>query len=199
LKTMIVAAVVAILPTPALTCSPSPSCWFKYGPEYVKSVCSGYAKDKRTATEIAEFLEEPEQVPRFIAACKKLGITFAEVVPAKPLKQMSIDFVGEWCNGSTNRGESNWTLPSWVGEETNGGKCGNILSVTRYDFSMTIEKTSFQCYPDSVRERENTAPSGTGYTATVIAHCAIGDEQGLGRPMTFEFNRYKGNIYIKKK
>ena len=116
---------------------------------------------------------------------------------AAPLKQMPIDFVGEWCNGSTFEGETNWQLPSWLGEDD--PKCTNILSVTKYDFSMEIGKTSFSCYPDAIRLKEDTAPSGTAYMATINARCTTGQATGRGAPMTFEFSRYKGNIYIKKK
>jgi hypothetical protein len=114
-----------------------------------------------------------------------------------PLKQMPIDFVGEWCNGTTFEGETNWQLPSWLGEDD--AKCGNILSVTKYDFSMVIGKTSYSCYPDAIRTKEDTAPSGTAYLATINAHCTTGSETGRGNAALFEFHRYKGNIYIKRK
>ena len=42
-------------------CAPAPSCWFKTGPAYVKSVCLGFAKDHQTLKQIAEYLEEPEK------------------------------------------------------------------------------------------------------------------------------------------
>ena len=123
----------------------------------------------------------------------------AGAAQAAPLKQMPIEFVGEWCNGSTYEGEVNWTLPSWVEESVNDGKCGNILSVTSYGFSMVIDKKSYDCMPDTIRQSQDTAPSGTAYLATISAHCRIGDEQGRGQPATFAFHRYKGNIYIKPK
>ena len=112
-------------------------------------------------------------------------------------KQMPIDFVGDWCNGNTFEGKTNWTLPSWIEEDE--VKCTNILSVTKYDFRMVIEKKSFSCMPDAIRQTSDVAPSGTAYIATIGAHCTIGDEQGRGKPATFEFERYKGNIYIKQK
>jgi hypothetical protein len=115
---------------------------------------------------------------------------------AAQLNQMPIDFVGEWCNGTTAGDATNWMLPSWVGED---GKCTNILSVTKYDFSMVIEKRPFYCLPDAIRQNHDTAPSGTTYLATINAHCTTGQETGRGWPATFEFSRYKGNIYIKQK
>ncbi|MDO9297328.1 hypothetical protein [Bradyrhizobium sp.] len=116
---------------------------------------------------------------------------------AAPLKQMPIDFVGEWCNGETFEGQTNWKLPSWLDEDER--KCTNILSVTKYDFSMEIDKKSFYCLPVAIRLKEDTAPSGTAYLATISAHCTTGQETGRGKPATFEFQRYKGNIYIKQK
>lgn len=42
------------------------------------------------------------------AALLTVGVAHA----APPLQQMPIDFVGEWCNGETFEGETNWKLPS---------------------------------------------------------------------------------------
>jgi hypothetical protein len=76
---MATAAVVAMA-TPALACSPAPTCWLKAGPSYYRSICQSYAKDKRTVAEITAFMsvdiDEPEKVPDFVKACKKLGISF---------------------------------------------------------------------------------------------------------------------------
>ena len=58
----------------ALACSPSPSCWMKYGPAYIKSMCGEYAHDHRTVSEIKTYVEEPEKVGAFIAACRKVGV-----------------------------------------------------------------------------------------------------------------------------
>ncbi|BAL78928.1 hypothetical protein [Bradyrhizobium cosmicum] len=129
------------------------------------------------------------------ACAAVIAASFARV-HAVQLKQMPIDFVGEWCNGSTFEGQTNWTLPSWVEED---GKCTNILSVSKYDFNMVIGKVSFSCVPDAIRQNQETAPSGTTYLATINAHCTTDTESGRGRPATFEFSRYKGNIYIKQK
>jgi hypothetical protein len=68
-----------------------------------------------------------------IAATAAMITTDALAAPR--LKLMPIDFVGERCNGETIQGETNWKLPSWVEED---GKCTNILSVTKYDFSFEI-------------------------------------------------------------
>lgn len=133
-----------------------------------------------------------------LAVAAVLGmITTAQAAP--PLKQMPIDFVGEWCNGETFEGQTNWKLPSWVDETENGGKCTNILRVTKYSFDMTMGKEDFSCTPDAIRQKEDTAPSGTTYVATINAHCTMGTETGRGLPVKFEFSRYKGNIYLKIK
>jgi len=115
---------------------------------------------------------------------------------APPLKEMPIDFVGEWCNGTMTDGEVNWQLPSWVGED---GKCGNILSVTRYEFRMMIGKTSYSCSPKTIGAKQDTAPSGTTYMARITAQCSTDPYGGRTTPAVFDFQRYKGNIYIKKK
>ena len=40
-------------------------------PEYLPSVCQGYAKDHQTLEQIAMYVEEPDKVPAFGKACKK--------------------------------------------------------------------------------------------------------------------------------
>lgn len=61
----------------AIACSPAPTCWFKYGPKYIKSICQGYVRDHRTVTEIREFLDEPEKVNELVEACRKLNVPLA--------------------------------------------------------------------------------------------------------------------------
>jgi hypothetical protein len=66
---------------PALACSPAPSCWIEEGgpkSSYLKGICRGYAKDKRTVADIKGFVDEPEKVPEFVTACKNLGVTFKD-------------------------------------------------------------------------------------------------------------------------
>jgi hypothetical protein len=41
-------------------------------PAYLRSVCSNYAKDRKTLKQIAEYLDEPEKIGRFAAACARL-------------------------------------------------------------------------------------------------------------------------------
>ena len=62
----------------ALACGPVPSCWMESGPAYLKSVCSGYAKNHTTLKEIAKHMQEPEKVPAFGKACAKLNVHLAE-------------------------------------------------------------------------------------------------------------------------
>jgi hypothetical protein len=71
---LITLAFFIITPDTALGCSPAPSCWIKSGPDYLRSVCRGYAKDHQTLKEIARYVEEPEKIATFGEACKKLGI-----------------------------------------------------------------------------------------------------------------------------
>jgi hypothetical protein len=62
------------LTAPALACSPAPSCWMNESPAYLRSICAGYAKDRKTLKQIAEFVDEPEQIAAFGKACKKFKI-----------------------------------------------------------------------------------------------------------------------------
>jgi hypothetical protein len=67
------AALIATIDT-ALACSPAPSCWMSESSAYLRSVCRGYAKDHKTLSQIAEYLDEPEKIVAFGNACKKLNI-----------------------------------------------------------------------------------------------------------------------------
>lgn len=55
----------------ALACSPSPTCWIEKGPG-MKHICRNAAK---YSAQVFRHLDEPDQVPRFVRACAKLGIT----------------------------------------------------------------------------------------------------------------------------
>jgi hypothetical protein len=68
------AGVVIVTPQAALACAPAPSCWMKEDPADLKSICRGFAERGQTLKQIATFVEEPEQVPAFGQACKKLKI-----------------------------------------------------------------------------------------------------------------------------
>jgi len=48
----------------------------KYGPTYLKSICSGYAKDKKTLQEIATYLDEPEKWTSFQAHVENLALHY---------------------------------------------------------------------------------------------------------------------------
>jgi hypothetical protein len=61
-----------------LACAPAPSCWLKLSPEYVRSVCLGYAKDGQTLKQIAQFLDEPEKIGEFAKACKKFHVNLKD-------------------------------------------------------------------------------------------------------------------------
>ncbi|WP_292614836.1 hypothetical protein [Nitrobacter sp. 62-13] len=68
------AATLLFMPATTFACSPAPSCWIKSGPEYLRSVCRGFAKDHQSLPEIAKNLEEPEKIGEFAKGCKRLGI-----------------------------------------------------------------------------------------------------------------------------
>ena len=55
-----------------LACSPAPSCWYKYGPTYVRGICISYSRQHLTQEQIADVLDNPEEIRDFIKACSKL-------------------------------------------------------------------------------------------------------------------------------
>jgi hypothetical protein len=75
MKKTLLAVALAVIAAPALACAPAPECWMKSDPAYLKSICSGYAKDHQTVAQIATYVEQPQKVPAFVAACKRLGVT----------------------------------------------------------------------------------------------------------------------------
>jgi hypothetical protein len=58
----------------AMACAPAPSCWIAAGPDYLRSVCLGYAKNGQTLSQIAKYIEEPQKIAAFGKACKRLGV-----------------------------------------------------------------------------------------------------------------------------
>ena len=75
MRTIFVSAVALLTTvTGTLACSPAPSCWIKSGPEYLRSVCLGYAKEHQTLKQIALYVEEPEKIAAFGRTCEKLHI-----------------------------------------------------------------------------------------------------------------------------
>ena len=103
---------------------------------------------------------------------------------------MPIDFVGDWCSPFRDKGRAMYTLPSWTDE----GKCTDILSIDKYGFYFNTEQ--LHCEPVNIRLAKDTAPSGTTYTATVIARCQPDGPATAGKLRKFEFTRYKGNLTI---
>jgi hypothetical protein len=55
----------------ALACAPAPSCYMSESKDYLKSVCS---QDAKRLIDPAWY-EEPDSIPAYIKACKKLGFT----------------------------------------------------------------------------------------------------------------------------
>ena len=102
---------------------------------------------------------------------------------------MPIDFVGDWCF----REDTNYSLPSW----TEDGHCTNILSIDKYGFYFVSEEK--HCEPMNIRLTKETAPSGTAYIAIVTARCQPDGPVTAGKRQTFEFNRYKGNMWVTAK
>jgi hypothetical protein len=127
-----------------------------------------------------------------LVAAALCGLVSTAPAADKPM-QMPIDFIGEWCQSNEEsyvKGATNYKLPSW----TEGGVCTRILSVQRYGFSFPDGRLN--CGPTKIEVRHDTAPSGTAYFATVTAKCYPDGPVDAGRPMTFRFERYKGNLEV---
>jgi hypothetical protein len=143
---------------------------------------------------------------KYLIAAVALLASIGTVRAAEP-PTMTIDFVGDWCfDGldAQNKNISWFKLPSW----TEGGHCTKILSINKYGFSgemafiaSAIEASpayggNRHCEPVKMRLTKDVAPSGTGYTATVIARCQSDGPVTAGKLLTFEFHRYKGSLQI---
>ena len=102
--------------------------------------------------------------------------------------QIPIDFVGDWCRDDA---ASYYVLPSW----TEDGHCKNILSIGKYGFYGENK----HCEPVKIQVGKDTAPSGTTYTAKVTARCQPDGPVTAGELRTFEFSRYKGNLFMTPK
>lgn len=178
--------------TAASACSPAPSCWLEEGPSYVRTICKGYAQKGRSVADIRGFVDEPDKVQDFVRACKKYGVTFKEAAGAPISINMPIDFVGDWCSPTKYKGQIDYTLPSW----TDDGKCNDILSVGKFEFRFADKKIS--CRPESIHFKEDTAPSGTAYIASIKARCVPDGEVTPDRwtHHAFNFSRYKGRLTI---
>ena len=76
LTSALVATLLILASSSVLACAPAPSCWMKSARAYLRSVCRSYSG--QTLQEIAQYVEEPENVTAFGKACKKFGIHFKE-------------------------------------------------------------------------------------------------------------------------
>lgn len=121
-----------------------------------------------------------------------MATNYAHAAP----KKMPIDFIGEWCTPSKDGDTTTYTLPSW----TEDHKCTEILSIDQWGFAFNMggEKEIY-CDPESIRTKQDTAPSGTAYFATISASCYEGTAPDRKSHRTYEFERYKGNLMIKSK
>ncbi|MHC2584190.1 hypothetical protein [Bradyrhizobium diazoefficiens] len=70
-KLSIAGLALACLTESALACAPAPSCYMTESKDYLKTVCR---QDARQPLDPKKF-DEPDSVPSYIKACKKLGIT----------------------------------------------------------------------------------------------------------------------------
>jgi hypothetical protein len=110
---------------------------------------------------------------------------------AERVVPMTINFVGDWCQSSKDGRETQYRLPSWLGENE---KCTDIISI-HYGFNY---EDSY-CEPVQMKLGKDVAPSGTAYQALVQARCyqnGVVVTPTSGKLRTFEFWRYKGNLTV---
>ncbi|MGJ5195559.1 hypothetical protein ACQR1E_01945 [Bradyrhizobium sp. HKCCYLRH1030] len=111
-------------------------------------------------------------------------------------KNMPIDFIGEWCTPSKDGDITTYTLPSW----TEDHKCNEILSIDQWEFVFNMGgDVETYCNPESIRTKQDVAPSGVAYFATISANCREGLNPNRKSHRTYEFKRYKGNLMIRSK
>ena len=101
---------------------------------------------------------------------------------------MPIDFVGDWCSQDDS---GSYVLPRRLGEDE---RCVGILSIDKFGFNFL--SMGFYCYPVSVRTKDDHAPSGTTYDATITARCHRDGPVGKGTLETYWFSVYKGQLSI---
>ncbi len=81
MRHLFVCALLLTSSSASFACSPAPSCWIsEYGPKsaYLKGICRNYVKNNQTASNIKQIVDEPDQVPKFVNACKALGINIKD-------------------------------------------------------------------------------------------------------------------------
>jgi hypothetical protein len=104
---------------------------------------------------------------------------------------MPIDFVGDWCFDYRENNTTNYQLPSWRAEDAGCTK-DKILSVNKWGFYYE----QINCDPVRIQVSKDTAPSGTSYTAVIVARCIPDGPALQGILQTFKFDRYKGNMSV---
>lgn len=120
------------------------------------------------------------------AAC---GLALGHAMAAEVT--MPIQFIGEWCYSSQEHEKTWYSLPSW----TEDGRCIKILSIDQYGF----RGKGWHCEPVKIRLTKDTAPSGTTYDAIITARCQTDGPVTAGKSQSFEFSRYKGNLWVTSK
>jgi hypothetical protein len=108
--------------------------------------------------------------------------------PARAYPTMPIYFVGDWCYTSQEGRTTSFLLPSWM----EGGVCKEVLSVMDYGFFGQGN----HCEPVETRLSTETAPSGTAYSATILARCQPDGPVSEGKLKTIVFERYKGSLRV---
>jgi hypothetical protein len=132
---------------------------------------------------------------RLLAAVALLAL-IGSAHAAEPI--MPVYFAGDWCLREDSARLTDYRLPSWAKD----GECSHdkILSVDAGGFgddNIVCELTK------AVRVRIYPTTRGmTQYTALIVARCnedAANNPNAIRKLRTFEFTRYKGNLWIDQK
>ncbi|MGA2054196.1 MAG: hypothetical protein ABSG88_02705 [Bradyrhizobium sp.] len=70
-KILVAGVLLICLTRSALACAPAPSCYMTESKDYLKTVCR---QDAKRMIDPAVY-DDPDSIPAYIDACKKLGIT----------------------------------------------------------------------------------------------------------------------------
>jgi len=138
----------------------------------------------------------PTEMKKALTAATFFSIAVAAPYAHAAPKRMPIDFIGEWCSPSTDGDTTTYTLPSW----TEDHKCVEILSIDQWTFAFNMGgDKEFYCDPENIRTKQDAAPSGTAYFAVISASCYEGTSPNRKSHRTYDIERYKGRLMIKRR
>jgi hypothetical protein len=101
---------------------------------------------------------------------------------------------GRGSTRDSSRGAASDVSGGCEGAGAASSNCTHILSITKWEWNTS---EGLNCDPTSVKLTTDTAPSGTEYTARIMARCYPGGPVSAGKLRSFEFRRYKAHLTVK--